>query len=217
MKIVKEYINEIKRNIEGSGLGALGIGRGHVIKPWAEKKKDRNELASNYTIDSAEYLHSYTIDVKLQDIKTGPIKLNKESLKYCKFIYCHKCMFDKFGNIVPEDKSDFIKKITYELDENGNFNLTWYEFNNNYLYYTALKEFAKYGVDGVKDNKVIDKIKLTAAPNISLEKNGYWTSVFQARYNTPVFQGTTRIAPRTYRINQWGLDYIKTHRDKFEK
>jgi len=221
MKLVREHLNEIKQNIEKSGLGVIGLGKESIIKKWLEKKIDANQISYRYDstqsrIDSDGYLYSDHIDVRMTDVKNAPIILNKEHLKNVRRIRCIDCMFDRNGDIVPRSREDFIKAVTYDIKDNHTKAFS-YDFVNHYLYYVALKFIASFGSKGVKDSEVINKIKKMAYPNLDPEKIGYWEAVFQARNNTPVSIGTTRIAPRTYRINRDGLNYIEDHEYLFEK
>jgi len=124
-------------------------------------------------------------------------------------------MFDDRGYLVPKkDRTDFIRAIEYDIKEN---NIRSYKFVNHYLYYIALKFVASFGEKGVKDTNVYNLIKRKAYPNTDPEKIGYWEGAFASNNKTPMHHGTDRIAPRTYKINQEGLNYIEDHKHLFEK
>jgi len=216
MKLVREHLNEIKRDLS-SGLGAIGLGRHAMIKKWADKKVEKNELSQNYSIDNNFLIHAIDITIRKNELKTIPISLDEKSLKFIFYIQCVGCMFNKEGKIVPRDKSNFIQGIRYYTEKNDNKKIISYNFVNHYLYYTALKFIASFGDEGVRDSIVLNKIRLMAMPDTDPNTNGYWSAVFQSRYVTPVSKGTDRIAPRTYKINQYGLNYIEDHKHLFEK
>jgi hypothetical protein len=217
MKIVRETLNEIKQDMEGSGLRALGMGGVAVIKKWADKKVEKNDLSWSYSIDNDFLIHAIDITIRKNELKKMPFPPEIKSLKHIYYIQCVDCMFDKEGKIVPRDRSDFIKGIKYFIEKDGTYTILTYDFVAHYLYYTALKFIASFGDKGVHDSEVLNKIKIMAMPNTDPEKNGYWDAVFQARYHTPISECTDRIAPRTYRINRDGLNYIEDHEYLFEK
>lgn len=214
MKIVKEYLNEIKRGATSSGLGVLNVGKISVIREWLRKKREKNQVGVTYDVDIEGYIRTFTITITARDLKDMPIPAKKDSFEYIKVLNCIECKFDENDNLVPKDKKDYVKGITYDMERDQ---ISSYTFVPHYLYYVALKFIASFGENGVKDQEVINLARRMTFPNSDVDNVSYWEKIFRQDYHTPIVDGTKRIAPRTYAINHYGLDFIEDHRHKFEK
>jgi len=145
-----------------------------------------------------------------------PVAPTKESFKHIDFVHCMDCMFNENGDLVPRERKDFIRTITYDNNIDTNkYRIHYYTFVNHYLYYTALKFIESFGEEGVKDTEVINKIENMVYPN-RIPAKTRWSGIFYY-VNTPLRHGVNRISPRTYAINYWGLQYIYKHEKEFEK
>jgi len=140
MKIVKEHINEIKRDTEGTGLGAVGIGRANVNK----KLKEHVHEFYSAIHDMFKDAHS--------DYIAKLLKLDRDSIKAA-FFKAHSLEVDDYVKNYLDEAIDTFGPcdLHFTKVQRGRYNEKEQNYKNKIEYY-IWKELPTFVVE-VKEVK----------------------------------------------------------------